>query len=230
MDKGAIIASYEPVVDIVARPQEFSGEQPIQSILEYLEGLNEDQRTALQKLIQEFRNLFSTYDADVGHCNVTQHKIDTEYCQKSFNKLKQALTTSRALTYPRTNEDFILDTDTSNEGKEAVLSQKIGNEECVVAYFSKSLDESNVGYILEVDLDYSSDLHDEHSDSLFPFAPENKPPPNCKEPRLLTTLEPKTKYVLHYSNILKLGSHELQVSHESTKPCKYCRKLVNGLV
>ncbi|GFS86176.1 retrovirus-related Pol polyprotein from transposon 297 [Nephila pilipes] len=38
MDKGAIIASYKPVVDIVARPQEFSGEQPIQSILENLEG------------------------------------------------------------------------------------------------------------------------------------------------------------------------------------------------
>ncbi|GFT57240.1 uncharacterized protein NPIL_589481 [Nephila pilipes] len=44
MEKGAIIASYEPVVDILARPQEFSGEQPIQSILENLEGLNEDQR------------------------------------------------------------------------------------------------------------------------------------------------------------------------------------------
>ncbi|GFU57791.1 c2H2-type domain-containing protein [Trichonephila clavipes] len=66
--------------------------------------------------------------------------------------------------------------------------------------------ESDVGYILEVDLEYPSDLHDKHSD--FPLAPENKPPPNCKEPRLLTTLEPKTKYVLHYSNLklyLKLG-------------------------
>ncbi|GFX54401.1 uncharacterized protein TNCV_3825001 [Trichonephila clavipes] len=68
-------------------------------------------------------------------------------------------------------------------------------------------DESDVGYILKVDLEYPSDLHDKHS-SGFPLAPENKPPPNCKEPRLLTTLEPKTKYVLHYSNLklyLKLG-------------------------
>ncbi|GFW42596.1 uncharacterized protein TNCV_4257901 [Trichonephila clavipes] len=56
-----------------------------------------------------------------------------------------------------------------------------------------STDESDVGYILEVDLEYPSDLHDKHSD--FPLAPENKPPTNCKEPRLLTTLEPKTKYV-----------------------------------
>ncbi|GFY43965.1 uncharacterized protein TNIN_420461 [Trichonephila inaurata madagascariensis] len=68
-------------------------------------------------------------------------------------------------------------------------------------------DESDVGYILEVNLEYPSDLHDKHSD--FPLAPENKPPRNCKEPRLLSTLEPKTKYVLHYSNLklyLKLGS------------------------
>ncbi|KAF8789986.1 hypothetical protein HNY73_005077 [Argiope bruennichi] len=77
MDKGAVIASYEPVVDIVARPQEFSGKQPIQSILENIEGLNEDQRIALQKLFQEFQHLFSTCDADVGRCNVTQHKINT---------------------------------------------------------------------------------------------------------------------------------------------------------
>ncbi|GFT10646.1 retrovirus-related Pol polyprotein from transposon 297 [Nephila pilipes] len=77
MDKGAIIALYEPVVGIVARPQEFSGEHPFHSILENLEGLNEDQRTALQKLLQEFRNLFFTCDADVGHCNVIQYKINT---------------------------------------------------------------------------------------------------------------------------------------------------------
>ncbi|GFX31230.1 uncharacterized protein TNCV_2027311 [Trichonephila clavipes] len=72
-------------------------------------------------------------------------------------------------------------------------------------------DESDVGYILEVDLEYPSDLHGRHSD--FPLAPENKPPPNYKESRLLTTLEPKTKYLLHYSNLklyLKLGSTQQQ--------------------
>ncbi|GFS69639.1 retrovirus-related Pol polyprotein from transposon 297 [Nephila pilipes] len=64
----------------------------------------------------------------------------TEDCQKSFNSLKQALTTSPVLPYPRTDEDFILDIDASNEGIGAVLSQKIGNEECVIIYFSKNLD------------------------------------------------------------------------------------------
>ncbi|GFU48754.1 retrovirus-related Pol polyprotein from transposon opus [Nephila pilipes] len=267
MDKGVIIASYEPVVDIVARLQEFSGEQPIQSILENLEGLNEDQRTELQKLLQEFRNLFSTCDADVGLCNMTQLKINTvgktfeehfsnirkvfqrlqkanlklspkkckffrkevsylghviysegvktdpekikavvdwprpetvhelrnflglctydrrfvrnfstiarllhtlteaksnfhwtEDCQKSFNSLKQVLTSSPVLTYPRTDEDFTLDTDASNEGIGAVLSQKIGNEECVIAYFSKSLDDLHPHNNDERSIDFSVTL------------------------------------------------------------------------
>ncbi|GBM61026.1 Retrovirus-related Pol polyprotein from transposon 297 [Araneus ventricosus] len=63
----------------------------------------------------------------------------TEECEKSFNNLKQALTSSPILTYPRTDKDFILDTDASNEGIGAVLSQKIENEERAIAYFSKSL-------------------------------------------------------------------------------------------
>ncbi|GBL75299.1 Retrovirus-related Pol polyprotein from transposon 297 [Araneus ventricosus] len=64
----------------------------------------------------------------------------TDECEKSFNSLKQALTSSPILTYPRIDKDFILDTDASNEGIGAVLSQNIGNEERVIAYFSKSLE------------------------------------------------------------------------------------------
>ncbi|GFT06429.1 uncharacterized protein TNCV_3355681 [Trichonephila clavipes] len=91
-------------------------------------------------------------------------------------------------------------------------------------------DESDVGYILEVDLEYPSDLHDKHSD--FPLAPENKPPPNCKEPRLLTTLEPKTKYVLHYSNLklyLKLGRKQFN-SPPQLENQSQCRRKTTQLV
>ncbi|GFV99646.1 uncharacterized protein TNCV_5080081 [Trichonephila clavipes] len=90
-------------------------------------------------------------------------------------------------------------------------------------------DESDVGYILEVDLEYPSDLHDKHSD--FPLAPENKPPPNCKEPRLLTTLEPKTKYVLHYSNLklyLKLGRKTTQLVSRNETTQLIRRKQLNS--
>ncbi|GBN32418.1 hypothetical protein AVEN_169512-1 [Araneus ventricosus] len=72
-DKGAVVATCEPVVDIVARPQKFSESQhlPVN-----LEGLNEEQRTAVRELLQEFQNLFSTCDSDVGRCYMTQHRIN----------------------------------------------------------------------------------------------------------------------------------------------------------
>ncbi|GBM02746.1 hypothetical protein AVEN_40816-1 [Araneus ventricosus] len=76
LDEGAVIATCEPVVDIVVRPQEFSGEQHLPSSLDNLEILDEGQRTAVRKLLKEFQNLFSTCDADVGRCNMTQHRIN----------------------------------------------------------------------------------------------------------------------------------------------------------
>ncbi|GBM78488.1 hypothetical protein AVEN_176818-1 [Araneus ventricosus] len=77
VNKGAVIATCEPVVDIVARPQEFSESLRLPSILENLEGLNEEQRTVVRELFQEFHNLFSTSDSDLGLCNMTQHRINT---------------------------------------------------------------------------------------------------------------------------------------------------------
>ncbi|GBN57088.1 Transposon Ty3-I Gag-Pol polyprotein [Araneus ventricosus] len=259
IDKVAVIETCEPVVDIVARTQEFSESLRLPSILENLEGLNEEQRTAVKELLQEIQNLFSTSDSDVGRCNMTQHRINagnhppikkfrrrlslskkeeaeglvkemvdngiieessrpwaspivlvkkkdgsTRFCV-DYRKLNEitikdsyplpriddtldalngsqlsstldlksgycqveiqpedkektafttgqgllqfkALTTSPVLTYPRTDKEFILDTDASNEEIGAVLSQKIGNEECVNAYFSKSLGKPERNY------------------------------------------------------------------------------------
>ncbi|GBN85984.1 hypothetical protein AVEN_70712-1 [Araneus ventricosus] len=77
VDKGAVIATCAPVVDIVTRSQEFSESLRLPSILENLEGLNEEQRTVVKELLQEFQNLFSNSDSDVGRCNMTQHRINT---------------------------------------------------------------------------------------------------------------------------------------------------------
>ncbi|GBM39863.1 hypothetical protein AVEN_45816-1 [Araneus ventricosus] len=77
LDKGDAIATCEPVVGIVARPQEFSGAQHLQSTLDNFQILNEEQRTAVRKLLNEFLNLFWTCYADVGGCNMTQHRINT---------------------------------------------------------------------------------------------------------------------------------------------------------
>ncbi|GBO01594.1 Retrovirus-related Pol polyprotein from transposon 412 [Araneus ventricosus] len=70
----------------------------------------------------------------------------TDECEKSFISLKQALTSPLILIYPRIDKDFILDTDGSNEGTGAVLFQNIGNEERVIAYFSKRLSKPERNY------------------------------------------------------------------------------------
>jgi len=58
----------------------------------------------------------------------------TADCQQSFDKLKNLLTTAPVLAYPDYNKAFILETDASNDGLGAVLSQ-----EQVIAYASRGL-------------------------------------------------------------------------------------------
>ena len=67
-------------------------------------------------------------------------------CQQSFDTLKTALTSSPILGYPIPGVDFILDTDASDVGTGAVLSQIQNGQETVIAYFSKSLDKHERSY------------------------------------------------------------------------------------
>jgi hypothetical protein len=63
-------------------------------------------------------------------------------------------------------------------------------------------DESQKGYILEVDIEYPEHLHDDHND--LPFCAVHEAPPGAKEKKLLTTLRNKEKYIVHY-RYLKLA-------------------------
>ena len=71
--------------------------------------------------------------------------------QNSFEKLKEALTSAPILAYPSEKGRYILDTDASNFAVGAVLSQvqvdEAGNEEeRVIAYYSKTLNQSEQRY------------------------------------------------------------------------------------
>ncbi|KAF4525691.1 hypothetical protein B566_EDAN014791 [Ephemera danica] len=67
------------------------------------------------------------------------------------------------------------------------------------------------GCILEVDVKYPGALHDSHSD--FPFLPENKVPPGGKHSKLVTTLDEKEHYVIHYLALQQAIAHGLKVTH-----------------
>jgi hypothetical protein len=62
----------------------------------------------------------------------------TKECEHAFHHLKH-LTTAPVFAYPQFNHQFIPDTDASQEGIGAVLSQNIGGQERVIAYASRTL-------------------------------------------------------------------------------------------
>ncbi len=63
-------------------------------------------------------------------------------CEQAYQKLKAALVSAPILTRPDFNRTFWLDVDWSPKGVGAILSQKDGKLERVVAYASKSLTEA----------------------------------------------------------------------------------------
>ena len=67
-------------------------------------------------------------------------------CEEAFNNLKQRLCETPILGYPDPENEFIVDTDASNTGLGGVLSQKRGDQEVAIAYFSKSLSKPERNY------------------------------------------------------------------------------------
>uniref|UniRef100_A0A7N8WJS6 Gypsy retrotransposon integrase-like protein 1 n=1 Tax=Mastacembelus armatus TaxID=205130 RepID=A0A7N8WJS6_9TELE len=70
----------------------------------------------------------------------------TQACDAAFQQLKMALVDAPVLAYPYPQQPFILDTDASNVGVGAVLSQMEGGAERVVAYYSCSLNRAERNY------------------------------------------------------------------------------------
>ncbi len=67
-------------------------------------------------------------------------------CQEAFERLKTCLSSSPILAYPSEDQTFILDTDASNDGLGAVLSQQGVEMERPVAYASRTLTDPEKNY------------------------------------------------------------------------------------
>eukprot|EP00731_Ephydatia_muelleri_P014390 Em0008g110a len=77
--------------------------------------------------------------------NITFQWTDT--CQQAFDNLRKCLMTSPILAHPDWSKSFILDTDASDCGIGAVLSQVNSDaSECVIAYASRSLSRQEQRY------------------------------------------------------------------------------------
>lgn len=70
-------------------------------------------------------------------------------------------------------------------------------------------DDSDVGYILEVDLIYPQEIHDVHNN--LPFCPENKKTPQSHESKLIVDLHNKHEYVIYYKNLKQCLKHGLKL-------------------
>ena len=80
---------------------------------------------------------------------LTEVNVDftwTSECQMSFDTLKTLLATAPVLSYPDFTTEFILDTDASNHGIGAVLSQLKNGKEHPVAYASRTLTKAERNY------------------------------------------------------------------------------------
>lgn len=88
------------------------------------------------------------------------------------------------------------------------------NEEMIMNYNEETDD---IGYVLEVDLEYPEALHDLHND--YPLCPERYQPNGSICPKLCGTFNDKKDYVVHIKNLqlyLKLGL-KLKTIHRGVK-------------
>ena len=75
-----------------------------------------------------------------------------EPCQTAFEKLKRALTSSPILAMPTDTDQYILDTEGSDQAIGTVLSQVQKGEERVIAYASRTYNRAEVNYCTRKEL------------------------------------------------------------------------------
>lgn len=97
----------------------------------------------LASYYRKFCPNFATITEPLQRLTESKYKFQwTQECNAAFKQLRERLTTSPLLAYPKFDDSFRLNCDASNYAIGAVLSQGDWNEERVIAYASKSLNAS----------------------------------------------------------------------------------------
>jgi hypothetical protein len=96
-----------------------------------------------RKFVRSFAEIAAPLHALTGK-NTPFHWTDG--CQRSFEQLKLALIQAPVLAMPVENEPYLLDTDASNHGIGAVLSQLQDGQERPVAYASRTYSRPELNY------------------------------------------------------------------------------------
>lgn len=110
-----------------------------------------------QQQLQQFLGLASYYRrfiCDFASISRPLHRLTekntpfhwSEECNSAFDGLQQLLTSTPVPAYPNFSKEFILDTDASNSGIGAVLSQLYDGKEHVVANASRALHKTERNY------------------------------------------------------------------------------------
>ena len=73
------------------------------------------------------------------------------------------------------------------------------------SFIKSYMEESNIGYFLEVDVQYPEKLHDLHND--LPYLPQRMKIEKIEN--LVTYLHDKTEYVIHIRNLKQARNHGL---------------------
>ncbi|CAK1581867.1 unnamed protein product [Parnassius mnemosyne] len=96
--------------------------------------------------VRAFLGLCSYYRRFVKNFADIAKPLHDESCNIAFQELKNRLCKTPVLGYPNAGKEFIVDTDASDIGLGGVLSQRNGDQEIVIAYFSKSLSKPERNY------------------------------------------------------------------------------------
>lgn len=131
-----------------------NGVQPnpdkIKAVVERKEPKNTKDIKSFLGLTGYYRRFIPNY-ANIAKPLTRLLKKDTKFnfddnCRKSFENLKNILTSQPLLQFPNFNEPFILTTDASNDAIGSILSQGVVGKDLPIAYYSRTLNSAERNY------------------------------------------------------------------------------------